>query len=302
MRVTKKELEEIRKIDLLSYLTTYYPNELIKCGRNEFRTRTHSSLYLSNGKWYWWSRGIGGVSAIDYLINVEEYSFKDAVKHLFKLIKNKPVQIVKQKQSRDAQLNLRVDPFSKENMINYLTKKRFIDKDIIEYCIENEKIVESDDHQYVVFVGHDEYGTPKFATKRSMYTSEKKEVFGSNKFYSFSLSYLHSDTLHVFESAIDLLSFISIQKMRNEPYLNENYLSLSGVSGESYPALKSFLLRNPHIKMIYLHLDNDEAGKYTTSLIKNFYGTKYYIFDHTPQKHKDINELLEELVNAKVYG
>ena len=302
MRITKKELEDLRQINLLSYLTTYYPDELVKCGRTDFRTFTHSSLYLSNGKWYWWKRGIGGLSALDFLIKVEGYSFKDAVKHLLKLTKIKPVTFVKQKPSQYKEMYLKVDADSKDNMIRYLNGKRHIDKDIIEYCIENQIVFESEDHQYVVFVGYDEHIIPRFATKRSMYTSEKREVSGSTKSFSFNIPCCYSDILHVFESAIDLLSFITIQKIRNEPYLNENYLSLSGVSGDSYPALKSFLDKHRHIRMIYLHLDNDEAGRYTTNLIKNYYGRKYYIFDQTPQNHKDVNEELEDLINVKVYN
>lgn len=53
---------------------------LAKQGRrvagNVYCTREHDSLKISNGKWYWWSRGIGGVSALDYLIKVKEYSFE----------------------------------------------------------------------------------------------------------------------------------------------------------------------------------------------------------------------------------
>lgn len=302
MRITKKELENLRQINLLSYLTTYYPDELVKCGRTDFRTRTHSSLYLSNGKWYWWKMGIGGLSALDYLIKVEGYSFKDAVRHLLKLKKSKPVTFVIQNKSEYRDLYLKIDPNSKDNMVRYLNGKRHIDKDIIEYCIENQILYESEDHQYVVFIGYDEHVIPRFATKRSMFSTEKKEVLGSTKSFSFNIPCWYSDTLHVFESSIDLLSFVTIQKMRNEQYLNENYLSLSGVSGDSYPALKRFLDKHPHIRMIFLHLDNDDAGRNTTKLIKNYYGRKYYIFDQTPQNHKDVNEELEELINAKVHS
>ena len=42
-------------------------------------TAEHDSLKISNGKWYWWSRGIGGVSALDYLIKVRDFSFVEAV-------------------------------------------------------------------------------------------------------------------------------------------------------------------------------------------------------------------------------
>lgn len=42
-------------------------------------TREHDSLKISNGKWFWWSRGIGGVSALDYLIKVKDYGFVEAL-------------------------------------------------------------------------------------------------------------------------------------------------------------------------------------------------------------------------------
>ena len=42
------------------------------------------TMQLSNrhGKWFWWSRGIGGVSALDYLIKVKDYGFVEAVEAL----------------------------------------------------------------------------------------------------------------------------------------------------------------------------------------------------------------------------
>ena len=41
------------------------PNELVRFSGNTYTTRTHDSLKISNGKWMWWSRGIGGNSALD---------------------------------------------------------------------------------------------------------------------------------------------------------------------------------------------------------------------------------------------
>ena len=44
--------------------------------------RLHDSLKISNGKWYWWSRGIGGRSALDYLIEVEGIPLVEAVQRI----------------------------------------------------------------------------------------------------------------------------------------------------------------------------------------------------------------------------
>lgn len=69
-------------MDLLSYLQRYEPSNLKRVAGNVYCTKEHDSLKISNGKWYWWSRGIGGVSALDYLIKVREYGFVEAVEAL----------------------------------------------------------------------------------------------------------------------------------------------------------------------------------------------------------------------------
>ena len=75
-------IEQARQIDLLSYLQRYEPSNLKRVAGNVYCTREHDSLKISNGKWYWWSRGIGGYSALDYLMKVRELGFVEAVQTL----------------------------------------------------------------------------------------------------------------------------------------------------------------------------------------------------------------------------
>ena len=70
---------EAKKMDALTYLQNYEPNELVSVGNGTYTTKTHDSMRISNGLWNWFSRGIGGKNAIDYLIKVEGYTFKQAV-------------------------------------------------------------------------------------------------------------------------------------------------------------------------------------------------------------------------------
>ena len=70
---------QAREMDLLTYLRTYEPQELVHFGGGTYCTREHDSLKISNGKWCWFSRGIGGYSALDYLIKVKEMPFTQAV-------------------------------------------------------------------------------------------------------------------------------------------------------------------------------------------------------------------------------
>lgn len=69
--VTREMIDRAKKMDLLTYLQTYEPQELVHFGGNTYCTREHDSLKISNGKWCWFSRGIGGKTALDYLIKVK---------------------------------------------------------------------------------------------------------------------------------------------------------------------------------------------------------------------------------------
>ena len=60
-------VEKAREMDLLTYLKSYEPQELVHFGGNTYCTREHDSLKISNGKWYWFSRRIDGYSAPNYL-------------------------------------------------------------------------------------------------------------------------------------------------------------------------------------------------------------------------------------------
>lgn len=47
-----------------------------------YTTCTHDSLKISNGKWCWWSLGVGGRSALDYLIKERGISLPKAVNQI----------------------------------------------------------------------------------------------------------------------------------------------------------------------------------------------------------------------------
>lgn len=88
--LTPEELAQVKKIDLLTYLSNYEPNQLIRNTKNDYSTVTHSSLHISNGLWMWWVKGIGGKTALDYLIKVEEMDFLDAALLIHECITKQP--------------------------------------------------------------------------------------------------------------------------------------------------------------------------------------------------------------------
>lgn len=64
--LSKDQIAAAREMDLLTYLRRFEPQELVHIGGDTYATRTHDSLKISNGKWCWWSRNIGGTNALDY--------------------------------------------------------------------------------------------------------------------------------------------------------------------------------------------------------------------------------------------
>ena len=75
----QEEIEKARQVDLFTYLQTCEPQELVHVSGNVYCTREHDSLRISNGKWCWFSHGIGGYSALDYLVKVKGCSFMEAM-------------------------------------------------------------------------------------------------------------------------------------------------------------------------------------------------------------------------------
>jgi len=297
--IRKDALQEIRKLSAFDYLKNYQPDMLIKNGKTDYYHREHDSLHFSNGKWYWWSQGKGGTSALDYLVTVEGFDFKDACNYLLNLMKISAPVTTYYYPKQTKPFELPVKDKDNELIIRYLCNQRKIDKDIVDYFISTHQIYQDKQFKNVVFVGYDG-DKPSYAFKRSIFKNYKLDHSGSNKAFSFSFTNSNSSILHVFEAAIDLLSYMTILKLDHQDFKQYNYLSLAGASDKiaskteaDIPiALKSFLERNKNIKTLIFHLDNDEVGIGATFKIMNVLSQKYDCIDDHPKDCKDVNEEL----------
>lgn len=297
--IRKDALQEIRKLSAFDYLKNYQPDMLIKNGRTDYYHREHDSLHFSNGKWYWWSQGKGGTSALDYLVTVEGFDFKDACNYLLDLMKISAPVTTYYYQKKTKPFVLPIKDTNNDLIIRYLCNQRKIDKDIVDYFISTNQIYQDKQFKNVVFVGYDG-DKPSYAFKRSIFKNYKLDHSGSNKAFSFSFTNSNSSILHVFEAAIDLLSYMTILKLDHQDFKQYNYLSLAGASDKiaskteaDIPiALKSFLERNKNIKTLIFHLDNDEVGIGATFKIMNVLSQKYDCIDDQPKDCKDVNEEL----------
>ena len=259
-----------KEMDLLTYLKNYEPGELVHFGGSTYCTRTHDSLKISNGKWCWFSRGIGGKTALDYLIKVREIPFTEAVEMIVGQAAVQP-PTYEPAPKKDAPKVLLLPPASRSatHAVSYLSG-RGIDSEVIDFCISTGRMYESSGRYHnVIFVGHDRYGKARYANLRGIGSDFKGECNGSDKRFSFNIPAENSGILHLFESAIDLLSFATIRKLNGMDWRKDHLLSLAGVyqprekiEESAVPlALSQYLRDHPEIKTIILRLDNDRAGR-----------------------------------------
>lgn len=293
---SKSDIAKARELDLLTYLQAYEPDELVKISSNVYSTRTHDSLKISNGMWMWWSRGVGGRNALEYLIKVQGLTLYEAVNRILGKGFGVPnINRLPQKtEPKVFELPERAD--NNDKIIEYLSR-RGISKTVINYCIENGMLYQSKDMNNVVFVGFDENNKARYAALRG--TTGRRfvgDVSGSDKAFSFRFANGESDTLHVFEGAVDLLSYATFLEQQGFDFRGQNLVSLSGVSNGDMTkvpvSLKSFLEAHKGIKTISLHLDRDTAGRKAARSLTNLLSSEYEVKSLFVPVGKDVNDYL----------
>lgn len=304
-RFTQEEIESAKQVNLIDYIQRCEPGNLKKVAGNEYCTAEHDSLRISNGKWHWHSKGIGGHDALSYLQKVRGMNFPEAVQAL---LEQTSAGYIPMQSSAEKETEKVFSPparnYDHNRVISYL-EKRGISRAVIFHCIKNKTLYESRDYHSAVFIGMDADGNPKYGNIRSTFDGEKAfkgECKGSDKRYAFQLipKEMHSTTLHVFEASIDALSYATYAQMRGAPWKEMNLLALGGVSGSGQKvplALDRFLKEHPQIQALYLHLDNDTPGRDAARNITELLKGRYEIRDIPPQGGKDVNDFLQRYQN-----
>lgn len=211
---------------------------------------------------------------------------------------------------------------------NTITKSKDID-DVVTYCTANYLLLSprnlSNLKQVsnVVFVGYNtKTNEPAYAAKRGMYNkivydengnpknkSFRQEVTGSKKDFGFAMRDVSgkSKTVHVFEAAIDAMSYATLIQLYSSDFNKKNLLSLGGAQsgkqskfkGEeevSLPlALEEFISSySQNIEKVFIHFDNDDAGvKHSQALKENLAKRGIESEIKLPPSGKDVNDFLK---------
>ena len=296
--IAAEDVAKAKEMDLLTYLRNYEPQELVHVSGNTYCTREHDSLRISNGKWCWFSRGIGGRSALDYLIKVKGVPFTQAAEIILGREAERPPVFYRQKERRSTELLMPELSETTHRVEKYL-QGRGIHSVIIRYCLDHKLLFESADYHNAVFVGYDKDGKARYGALRSTVSSYKGELTGSDKHFSFSLDGKpNSEHMHVFALGTE---FNATELLTTNPitdWKSETYLSLAGVFQTKREnvvpvALSRFLADHPSVRKIHLHLDNDAIGRGAVKGIISGLQGRYQVYDEPPSSGKDVNDELK---------
>jgi len=288
---TREQIQRADDTDLYVFLSGR-GEQFKRCGK-EYRWLRHDSVMINKNEWYRFSQNKGG-HAIDFMKEFYGLSFAEAVKEL---LGEEGVGETNRRTAKEDAGRQKVCPIplpglelperneSCEIARKYLIEQRKLSEWLVDQMIAKGDIYESKNYHNVVFVGRDKEQNPRYAAMRG--TDEKRyrgEAKGSEKIYGFG--HIGTDEkLFVFESPIDLLSYITAVP---EEWEKHSYISLGGLSEK---AMKRMYTEYPHIHSIYLCLDNDEPGNERCRQFVSLIPEKLSVYRLEPVK-KDWNECL----------
>ena len=294
---TNEQLIRANNVDLVEFLR-FKGEKLEKCGKEHKLVYTdsygkHDSIMIHGSNWFDHKNQIGG-GAIKFMQQFYGLSFPIAVQTLLGADMPKITHRVSETMAEKEKAEFRLPPENKTmfRVFAYLTKQRFIAGSVVSHFAHAHTLYEDAQHHNAVFVGLDEKGKPKQASRRSTSTytkAFKNTVEGSDTKYSFA-HFGESDKLFAFEAPIDMLSFISLYP--NE-WQKRSYIALNGVYEH---ALVQALESRKQLQQVVLCLDNDEGGRDGAERLRDILHNKGYdrVSILSPC-HKDWNEDLKAL-------
>lgn len=283
---TDEQKYRAANVDLVDFLRRQ-GEQLIRSGR-EWRWKRHDSVCVNGNRWYRHSTETGG-GPIGFVQEFFDKSYTEAITMLLNGEQGEIRQAApKKSESVRKPFALPEANPTMSRVFAYLIKQRFIDNDIIAHFAHEKKLYEDKEFHNAVFVGYDENGVARHAHKKGTYTngdSYRGNVESSDPRYSFN-HIGQSNRIYVFESAIDMLSFITLHK---ENWQQHSYIALDGVSPQ---ALIHQLSVNSHLRQVVLCLDNDAAGiearyKIAEELLCNDYAPDN-MFSHNKGWNEDL--------------
>lgn len=298
MRLPAENIKAAREVQLVDFLNTYRPGELVRKSRDEYCTKSHSSLRITPSKnlFHWCSQSKGGRGALDYLLTVEGMSFRSAVMLLneMELGPFQQARAAAEESSRTHDFTLPRPVKNAQAATAYLMH-RGISPKVLRYCLNEGILYQTTRGNYrnCVFVGKDEGGVPRSAFQRGCQGTYRGDVTGSQKKYGFLMQAENPDcdTVELYEAPIDAMSGATLRQYTDiGKWRSVHYLALGGLN---HLPIYYFLQQHPQVKNVVLCFDRDEPGlRFADTVARRLAERGFNVEKRLPAVGKDYNESL----------
>lgn len=300
--LSAEQIRRAKEPDALTWLLENEPYKVVRIKDGYYYHVEHDSLKFDHGRWNWWSAGIGGRSAVDYLIKVEGFTFYDAA---LKILSGSSGAFSAEA-SPAAEREKKNKPFvvpgknpSCREAVWYLTG-RGISPNVINYFMERGDVYQHREHKNVVFLGRDKEGIPRLAALRGIYAKFHHTAEGSSRAYGFCNRGMRQ-RLDVFEAPVDLLSYATLLEYAGMDFKSRSLLALCGIykgkkdlEKTKVPiAISTWLRDYPETEIIVLHFDSDNPGMAAAYAVQAALAQKKVIISPAPFG-KDVNDYLQQ--------
>ena len=302
--VSADQVEIARNVDLVDYLER--KGEPLKKEGRYYRHQVHDSLVIKDQMYAWNSRDEKGAGVINFAKMFYGMSFPEAVLDLsaqgYKVKDNSQEQ--KPKEPYQYPIHYEVNDRTKAK--DYLTNERKIHPKIVNW-LDSKDLIAQDKLGNVVFkwkqqgeiVGADRQGTSPMKDGR-MFKGIDKNSHGSA---GFAVDIGKPNSIYLFESPIDALSYWSIKKGRLQ---DTRLVSMSGLKRQTMiDEIKRMGKESNKVNHITFCTDNDKAGrefakKYHRLLTGNISNIKLPLKKDWNEQLKKANEVFSNRIREQV--
>ena len=290
---TEEQRQRANSVDLEEFLLQS-GERLLPSGR-EKRMASDHSVTICGSEWYDHEAQRGG-GPVAFLQHFRHLSYPEAVQCLLRGdCGSAGRESERAKKSESAGFTLPPAAAHMRRLFAYLIQTRKISREVLVPFVQQKLIYEDMPCHNAVFVGRDGRGIPRHAHRRSTVSCGRgfrQTVEGSDFCWAFHWTG-RDHQLFVFESPIDLLSYITLHP---ENWRDHSYVACCGTA---WLPVAGMLGRTPGLRDLCLCMDNDDAGRAACDRLEAPATRAGLVVLRDLPHNKDWNEDLQKLAEKK---
>lgn len=327
--VSEKEIKQVQQINMLDYVKQL-GYEVVKQGKS-YRIPNQGGLFIDdkNNRFNCFAIKEQGGGIIQLAMFLENKKWLEAIHSLMDRynIKNTPIEFKENEKDNSIDKNnfnetnkdaseevvMPQKGINSKRVFAYLNKSRYIDNEFIQRAFDEKLIYQSNRGSLIIRLKDENNNNVGAFWQNTVsfdnYSGKGNKGFvkNSKKEYPFEFKGT-GDKLYICESPIDMMSYLTIKKIKGEyeSIKDSSFIATWGINSEDM--IKKYLKNNPHIKEINICYDNDINGTITINgekiphnhgqekakELQNILKDKYMVNIITPEE-KDFNDVLKKI-------